>query len=1606
MKRYLLLILCMFLSYQLQAQKSYGGSPALIPSDYAWKKIHLKTLSPLNTAALLAEDSLNDKNGSWPRVAQAQQTNISLENNGSWEFGMNGTYRIWQYKISTTDAKGLIISFNDFYLSPHTKMFIYDENQEHILGAFTHANNPDNGYFSVGILKGDNAIIEVREAIAETGQSSFTVYEVAQVYRLANPPQVYERDFGDSDPCQVNVNCSPEGDNWQDEKKGVARILLKDGLNWGWCSGSLVNNTAQDCTPYFLTAHHCGETSSATDRSQWIFYFNYESTGCSNGTNPIPFPFSPPSGSHTTSGCLQVSHSNDGGGVTGSDYKLLNLNNLSATDISSWGLYFNGWDASGTGAASGVGIHHPSGDIKKISTFTSALSTTQWNGNGLNSHWLVQWDTTTNGHGVTEGGSSGSPIFNPSGLIVGTLTGGSSYCATPLSPDMYGKMSYHWDQNTSPLGGHLHQTLDPVGNGSNTVLSGTYSPCSGSAPVCGLTTSTTNAIVGQVISFNDNSTNVPTSWSWDFGDSSPLDNSQNTTHAYSAIGTYTTTLIASNANGSCTTTVVINVTAGGTCDTLNLPPNGTLSIFTATGGYVGGSNAFNDLAKAQRFSSYTPYTHVSSALFLFAQATDGGNSAIVRFTVWDEVSGEPGTALSTIDIPLTVLDAAVPTGGNLIQVSFNGAVNVAGNPYYLGFEMINFGTGDTVGLVSNADGDPIISGQSWEMSSTSAWSSIDASWGIDIDFFISPLMTDQPPIGSIVVSDTSICEGDSIVFDASASTSIDSLLWILPNASPTNSTNSVHTAQYSSAGNEMAYLEVYGACRSFALDSIAITVNPEVSVSATATNETCTASDGTITAVGSGGSGSYMYSIDNGATTQASGSFSGLGTGTYLVSIYDSNGCYGTTTVSVGQDLTGPTTSFTGTPENCGNSDGTLVITATGAVDYSIDGGITSQSMDTFNGLTAGNYSVQVVDGNGCIGTTTAIVTANTAFPTISSSTTDENCGNGDGSITLNGAGGSGSYSYSIDNGTTFQSSGSFPGLSAGSFTAILSDSVGCSDTATVTVTNIPPATISSVTVTDVSCNGGLDGELAITATGGTLSYSIDNTTFQASNSFSGLGAGNYTVYVDNGACIVNDGPHVISEPTVLSLSITTVPTGCSNNTGEINAMVSGGTAPYTYSIDCGTTFQTSAGFTGLGAATYCVLVEDANGCTTSVSETVGTTMPLLISTVSENDTCNNSDASIMVIATGGDANYSYSINGGTSFQASNMFSGLTAGTYNVHAIDQGGCIDSTMVVITNTGSANISTNGNQTICEGESVTLTATGSPNIDWFIGTLPSGTGSSISVNPLVSTTYTVIGNDGICYDTTTVDVSVNATPTTSVSTDTSICSGGVAILSATGGTQYYWHHSGQTSSSVTVSPTTATAYMVTAYNGTCPGDSVQINVGILPGPSALANSNVTTTWLGSMGGQVTFDTTGSTGTSYSWDFGDGNGSSIPSPTHSYSTAGTYTVVLTATLGACVDHDTLIILVEDDLSINNPILENSIKAYPNPTSTTLFLAMDFNEQKTVTVTLTNALGQTIMQSEYHNVLHNTRTIDVRGYANGYYFLRFNVNDEQIVKKISITH
>jgi hypothetical protein len=428
------------------AQISAPGVPASFSKNLPADSVPTFKIPAPDTETLLREDAFTDKHGIAMRFAQNQPTHIDLAKEGLWQ-QLGDVSQICRLAITSAGAQALIMYYSNFEIPAGAQLFLYDEQQRQVAGAFTSTNNRNGGAFATQMIYGATTILEYYQPAGNSEPPNIVIAEVGYVYRTAET--IYgTRGFGGSDFCEVNVAC-PEGELWQQQARGVARIIVKQSTSSVWCSGSLLNNTLLDHTPWLLTADHCGPNATQSDMDQWVFYFKYQSPDCENPTSDSAFRF------YTMVGATKVASA--GGTEVKSDFKLLLLNE---TIPDAYEPFYNGWSAEETPSTQGVTIHHPQGDIKKISTYNQPLISDSWTA-VPGTHWRVTWAQTQTNWGVTEGGSSGSPLFNPDGLIVGQLTGGTASCNHATSPDYYGKFSYSWDQSDTLPEHQLKPWLDP-----------------------------------------------------------------------------------------------------------------------------------------------------------------------------------------------------------------------------------------------------------------------------------------------------------------------------------------------------------------------------------------------------------------------------------------------------------------------------------------------------------------------------------------------------------------------------------------------------------------------------------------------------------------------------------------------------------------------------------------------------------------------------------------------------------------------------------------------------------------------------------------------------------------------------------------------------------------------------------------------------------------------------------------------------------------------------------------------------------------------------------------------------------------------------------------
>ncbi len=819
---------------------------------------------------------------------------------------------------------------------------------------------------------------------------------------------------------------------------------------------------------------------------------------------------------------------------------------------------------------------------------------------------------------------------------------------------------------------------------------------------------------------------------------------------------------------------------------------------------------------------------------------------------------------------------------------------------------------------------------------------------------------------------------------------------------------------------------------------------------------------------GSQGFAPFEYSIDSGSTYQSSNDFTGLAGGIYDVVIKDDNGCTVWDTVHV-DPINGVSIDQVNVTDeqSCNGDDGAIEIIASSGTtpyDYSIDGGSNYQGSNTFSGLAPGTYDVQVKDDNGCIDAQNVVVDSvpvptvdavnvtdeqtcngndgeieiqasggttpyqysigvvvkgdngctvhDTAFvdsiPTPSLDSVDRSdlssCTMSDGSIDVYASGGTTPYQYSIDSGSNYQGSSLFTGLSDGIYDVIVQDDNGCTAYDTVQLSAPDEPIIDSVDVKDLSCNGSGDGEITIHATNAN-EYSIDDgANFQAGNNFTGLSGGTYEVEVRNSAGCLDSTNVNVSEPAPLAIDSVDKDTAYCGGSGGLTIYASGGNSPYSYSVDNGSNFQSNNSFTGLSAGTYDIVVEDDSGCTASMTDDVPGSGALSVNVSTTDDTCNSNSGSATANVTGGTSPYTYDWSTGDTTQS---ISGLGQGSYDVVVTDPNGCEDSVGFTIYNNGTISASVTPQQTtICEGDTVTLNASGGTSYEWTDqgGTVLSN-GSSVAVSPSSSSEYYATISNSSCTETDTVDVTVNSVPTTQVSpTDTTICNGDSVTLTASGGSSYNWN-TGDTTQAITVAPSSAQTYTVVASNGNCQGNFVSSNVTVDQNPVAVANANDTVVALAN-GATVYFDNAGSTGSSFHWDFGDGTTANVPDTSHSYGATGTYTVILTAYLGDCVDKDTLTIHVnqEDVGLVDQNAQDRQVKIFPNPNGGAFDVQVRLAERGDMRIEVLNSVGKVIRSKELQGVRKSLEAIDLSDRSTGIYYVRVHGEHGVSVHKVSV--
>jgi len=590
---------------------------------------------------------------------------------------------------------------------------------------------------------------------------------------------------------------------------------------------------------------------------------------------------------------------------------------------------------------------------------------------------------------------------------------------------------------------------------------------------------------------------------------------------------------------------------------------------------------------------------------------------------------------------------------------------------------------------------------------------------------------------------------------------------------------------------------------------ISITVNPLPNVNGGADVDVCDGNQTTLV-----GSGASTYLWDNGITDNVA--FTPASTLTYTVTGTDANGCENTDAVLVTVNAN-PSFSVTTTNALCnGNTDGELNVSGLDnftSYDITYTNGSTVGPATEFStgigevnlfGFGAGTFTNVIMTHNltGCSHTEAGpFVLSEPGAISNAPLLSDPLCfGVCDGQIDFIAAGGTSPYQYSIDNGSVYQAGSSFTGLCDGAYELIVQDVNGCTGGISTENLTEPTAVSYSPTITNASCNGVCDGQIDLAAGGGTppYQYSINNGgAYQAGTNFSSLCAGSYDILIlDNNGCTSSPNSEVVNEPTAVTYTPSLTDPLCNGGCdGQIDLLPTGGTAPYTYSINNGGAYQAPSTFNSLCAGNYDILIQDVLGCLSSPAvETLNEPSAVLYTPTLTDPSCNGiCDGQIDLLALGGTPPYQFSINNGGMYQAGSIFNSQCDGTYDILIQDNNGCLSTpTQETLTEPTPLIPSVSGDLTLCDGDMTTLNGSASGGTPGYTYGWDQGVSDGIPFAPAIGTltyTLTVTDNNG-CIANDNLDITVNVLPTILAGGDITVCDGNLANLAGSGGVSYLW------------------------------------------------------------------------------------------------------------------------------------------------------------------------------------------------------------------------
>jgi large repetitive protein len=712
---------------------------------------------------------------------------------------------------------------------------------------------------------------------------------------------------------------------------------------------------------------------------------------------------------------------------------------------------------------------------------------------------------------------------------------------------------------------------------------------------------------------------------------------------------------------------------------------------------------------------------------------------------------------------------------------------------------------------------------------------------------------------------TVICAGGSIQFKDLTTEDPDGWTWTFEGGTPATSTTQHPLVQYTTPGTYKVSLKANNSkegdeeskeeyIKVLAIPTATFTVSGQQCFNGNSFNFTHTGSGGT-----------HQWTFNSGspgasAAVNPSGiSFTTPGSHIVTHKVTD-DGCTGTfsSNVIVFPPITG--VSATPTASNCAIANGTITVgTVTGGTSpftYSLNGG-TFGTSTFFQNLAPGTHTLIIKDAHNCTHTVQVTVQSAGGPTQVVSTVTNATCSVPSGSVTLGAVtGGVSPYQFSIDNGP-FSSTVVYGSLTVGSHIVKVKDANGCVLSKTIVVSMSAGPQTFGTSKTTTAC-ASPSGTITVTNTVGGVSpftYAIDGGAFSSNNVFTGLAAGVHQVFLKDGnGCVISQQITITTAPSPTGIAVTVQPTSCQAATGSITlGAVSGGTAPYTFSVN-GSAFTTAVNYPTLTAGVHAIVVKDANGCTFNTSATITGTQPADVNVTTIPSICSSPTGSITIGAvTGGQSPFTYAVNSNT-FTSSTNYTNLAAGTYNVSVKDANGCILTKFVTITSSGPTDLAVTVTNTPCTASNgvITIGAT-TGGTSPFTYSVNGGTfTSAVSYPNLAAGGYTVAVKDANnCTFTKTVAVNTTSGPSAmSITATPETCgtnNGTITIGTVTGGSSPFLFSVDNSTFSTTVNYSNLNQgnHTVTAKDADGCQFTVNAVVENLSGPSAAAISTTKTT-----------------------------------------------------------------------------------------------------------------------------------------------------------------